>query len=169
MKTKCSSFYHLNLVVDPFQSTGMERIKTMVENTIGIIFEHFSKSDHRFQMTLISELAPFFQGFLNLGTTCPLPELFQEIFEKVNQGQVVIQFQQLLKSGSFLRKQMLKVFQEQIFASFDHLFSFLGGFLEFLPSYPINDFSKSLHQMELIKDNHRFVNCWGQVLILEFL
>jgi len=51
---------------------------------------------------------------------------------------------------------MLKVFQEQIFASFDHLFSFLGGFLEFLPSYPINDFSKSLHQMELIKDNHRF-------------
>jgi len=51
---------------------------------------------------------------------------------------------------------MVKVFQEQIFASLDHLFSFLSGFLEFLPSYPVNDFSKSFYQMELVKDNHRF-------------
>jgi hypothetical protein len=128
----------------------------MVENAISIIFEHFGKSDHRLNIALIRHCTPGFQGFLNLGTTFPLPEFFQEIFEKVNGGQILVQLQYSLKPWSFLGKQMVKVFQEQVFASLDHLFSFLGGFLVFLPSYPINDCSKSLHQMELVKDHHRF-------------
>jgi hypothetical protein len=155
---KAIYFYsnYLNLVINPLQPTGMERIHTMIVNAISIIFEHFSKSHHWFQMAFISELAPFFQGFLNLGTTFPLPEFFQEILEKVNCGQILVQLQQSLKLWSFLKKQMVKVFQEQVFASLHHLFSFLSGFLKFLPSYPINDFSKGFHQMELVKDHHRF-------------
>jgi hypothetical protein len=37
MITKCFSFHHLNLVVDPFQPTSMEQMVTMIVNAMGII------------------------------------------------------------------------------------------------------------------------------------
>lgn len=104
----------------------------------------------------MGELTSGFQGFLNLNMTIPLPEFFQEILEKVNQRQVLIQFQQLLKSRSFLRKQVVFILQEQIFTSFDYRYPFLGSLLIFLSSHLIDNFSKSLHQMKLIKNNRRF-------------
>jgi len=45
MITKCSSFHHLNLVVDPFGKTYKDRITTTIVNAMEIIYEYCSRGD----------------------------------------------------------------------------------------------------------------------------
>jgi len=107
MKAIRFPFDHLNLIIDAFQPAGMDGKPAMVKNAVGIIFEHFGKSDHRFNIPLICYFTPSFQSFLNLAKTFALPEFFQGILEQVNHGQILIQFQQSLKLWSCLGKQIL--------------------------------------------------------------
>ena len=39
---------YLNLIIDAFHPTGMKRKPAMIENTVGIPFEHFNKLNDRF-------------------------------------------------------------------------------------------------------------------------
>jgi hypothetical protein len=73
----------------------------MVENTIGIPFQHFGKSNDRFQVTFESQLTPFFQGFLNPSRIQIIPEFLQRILENVYRGQVWFSSSNLLSRGYY--------------------------------------------------------------------
>ena len=131
MKAIRFPFDHLNLVINSFQPAGMDGKPAMVENTVGIIFEHFGKGNHRFQMTLKSHPTPFFQGFLNPNQIQVFPEFLQHILEDIAdiQIQILIQLQPSLETWFLTRKEMIFILQKQIFTPLDHLFPFAGDFL----------------------------------------
>ena len=114
MKAIRSPFHHLNLVIDPFQPTGMDGKSTMVENAIGIPFQHFGKSHHWTDFAFKSHRTPIIQCFLSPFRIQIIPEFLQRILENVYRGQVLIQLKQSFESWFFVGKQMIFILQKQI-------------------------------------------------------
>ena len=63
MKALGTPFNHLNLIVDSFQPTGIDEKLAMVENSIGISFQHFCKRRfHHLDSTKMKERFNLYPG-----------------------------------------------------------------------------------------------------------
>ena len=58
MKAISLVFNNLDFIVNPFQTAGMDREPTVIDNSVSISGESLGEFDHRFYFTLESQRAP---------------------------------------------------------------------------------------------------------------
>jgi len=88
-------FDNFDLVIDPFQPYGMNRIVAMIQNSIAIVLQGFCELSHRGMIHRLGQSTPFIDRFI-----CPCPgsvgpDVFELVFEDQDRVDDFIQAQEL--------------------------------------------------------------------------
>lgn len=129
MKAIGPPFNDFDLVIDPFQPPGMNRILAVIQDSIPVALEGFGELSHRGMIHRLGQSTPFIDRFI-----CPCPgsvgpDMFKFVFEDQDRVNDLVQAQELFQvPPSFASPDVAPVSQEKIFGAFeDHLVG-PGGF-----------------------------------------
>jgi hypothetical protein len=81
MESVCLPFNDLDLVVNPFEFFGMDGEVAVIQNTVSISFQHFSKAGQRRVIYSLCQAAPIVQRLLRPGSGTIAPDVFEFLFD----------------------------------------------------------------------------------------
>lgn len=154
MEAISSPLDDFDLVIDPFQPPGMNRILTVIQDSIPVARQGFGKLFHCWIVHSPSQGTPFINGFI---CPCPgsiRPDVFEFVFEDQDRIDDFVQAQEFFQVlPIFKSTDVSPVSQEKIFGAFEDLFVGFGGFPVFAVTHFIDDPRKLGHDMEQVEDD----------------
>jgi len=153
MKAISLAFNHLDFIVNPLQTAGMNREATVTDNSVSISGKGFGELDHRFYFTLESQRAPKMKKSLGILWVSILPEPFKIVFQNIDCAQGFIKFQNSLQLRFFFFKKILWILKQKIFASFYHFFTRLVSLSKLYITNLIYYSPEGTDHMKLVKDD----------------
>jgi len=147
-------FDDFDLVIDPFQLSGMNRIVAVIQDSVPVATQGFGKLDHIRMLYGSGQGTPFLQGLLGPGPGSVGPDVFQFVFEDQNHIDDFVQAEELFQVLTIFKSPDIgPVSQEKVFGTFEDLFVGLGGFPVFAVSHFIDDPVELGHDMKKVEND----------------
>ena len=144
---------NFDLVIDPFQPPGMNRILAVIQDSIPVAAQGFGKFTHGRMPHSPSQSTPLRNGFI---CPCPgsiRPDMFEFIFEDQDRIDDFVQAQELFQVLSIFKStDVAPVSQQKIFCAFEDLFVGFRGFPVFAVTHFIDDPGELGHDMKQVEN-----------------
>ena len=143
-----------DLVIDPFQPPGMNRILAVIQDSIPVAVQGFSKLSHGRMVHRTGQSTPLRNGFI-----CPCPgsigpDMFEFIFEDEDHIDDFVQAQEFFQVPPIFKStDVAPVSQEKIFGAFEDRFVGFRGFPVFAVTHFIDDPRKLGHDMKQVEND----------------
>ena len=143
-----------NLVIDPFQFACMNRIITMIQDSIPVTPQGLNKLLHSRVINSLCQRTPFLNGILSPCPGSVSPDMFEFVLEDQHRIDNFVQLEQLFQVLSVFRlSDILPVFQRKIFGALEDFFVGLGGFPVFAVTHFIDNPVELGHHMEEVEND----------------
>ena len=145
---------NFNLVIDPFQLPGMNRKLAVIQDSIPVAAQGFSKLLHCRMVHGTGQGTPFFKGFLGPCPGSVRPDVLEFVFEDQDRIDDFVQTQELFQVAAVFRSaDVASVLQEKISGAPEDLFVGLGGFSVFAVTHFIDDPRELGDDMEQVEND----------------
>ena len=152
METVSLSFNNLDLIINPLKARGMNRVFTMIDNTIGIFAYSFSKANEWSNSTLLCHLFKAPYPFYRPSFIYVIPKFLNLVFKYINNREILVYLQKFFKSLGLLSLKVSSVFKQYVFGPFYDFFKSAKCPFVFYISDSIYDPVKCLDNMKEIKN-----------------
>jgi len=160
METVSLSFNNLDFVINPLKTRSMDRIFTMINNTIGILAYSFSKANEWSNSTFLCHLYKAPYPFYHPSFISVIPKSFNLVFKYINNREILVYLQKFSKSLGLPSLKVSSVFKQYVFGPFYDFFKSIRCPFVFYISDFIYDPAKCLDNMKEIK---RLWTHWGTI------
>jgi hypothetical protein len=148
------SFDDFDFIVYSFQFSGMNRVVTVIQNSITVVFKGFSKLADCWVFDSPGQGTPFIQSLPGPGAGPVAPEVFEFILEDKHRIDDFVQLKQFFQMlPLFGSVDIPSVFKQKILGSFKDCFVGSGSFSVFAVTHFIYDPVKLADHMEEVEDD----------------
>jgi len=146
---------HLDLVIEAFKATVVDRIIAVIEQSVGVAMERLCEFPQRLDAAHFRSPGPLCEKEHSLVALLAIPQTLQVVLEHINHIQVLVQRAEFFQSAELLWRKILLVLQQQVPGPSQDRFVLRFRLLEFFHSHFVDDFRVVADDVKLVEDDRR--------------
>jgi len=153
VETITTPLNHLDLVIEAFKATVVDRMIAVIEQSVGVAMERLCEFHQRLNAALFRSLDPLGEKERSPVVLRAIPQALQIILEHINHIQVLVQGAEFFQSTELLWRKIILVLQQQVPGPSQDRFVLRFRLLEFFHSHFVDDFRVVADDVKLVEDD----------------